>query len=91
MQPQFQSPDHERSYRLACKAVAYARRETYRTVAAATTAELREWERVYRAEVPGPVTGEALTHLRMMRAVVAHRARSRAAQQFRAARRASRS
>jgi uroporphyrinogen-III synthase len=70
---EFQSPEHERSYRLACKAVAHARRETYRVASAATTPQLRAWERAYRAAAPGPVTGEALTQLRMMRTIVARR------------------
>lgn len=88
---QFQSPEHERSYRLACKAVAHARRDAYRTAVGMTTAELRACEPDYRAQVPGPVTGEALTQLRMVRTILAHRvrsprSRSRAAGQFRASR-----
>lgn len=69
------------------RAIAHARREAYRTAAGMTTAELRACEPAYRAQVPGPVTGEALTQLRMVRTIIAHRTRSprsRAAAQFRA-------
>jgi hypothetical protein len=73
------------------RAIAHARREAYRAAAGMTTAELHACEPAYRSAVPGPVAGEALTQLRMVRTVIAHRARSvrsrsRAAVQFRTAR-----
>ena len=70
----FQSPEHARSYRRACRALAYARRESYRAADGMSSAELRECEPAYRALVPGPVTGEALTQLRTVNAVLARRA-----------------
>jgi hypothetical protein len=87
----FQSAAHEQSYRNACKAVAYARREAYRAAASMTTPELAKLGPAYRAEVPGPVTGEALTQLRMVETIVKQRtrsprSRSRAARQHRDAR-----
>jgi hypothetical protein len=71
----FQSPGHEQSYRNACRALACARREAYRAASAMTTADLYASVRRYRAEVPGPVTGEALAQLRMVSTVIAHRGR----------------
>lgn len=73
------------------RAIAHARRDAYRAAAAMTTRELLACEPAYRAAVPGPVTGEALTQLRLVRTVIAHRARSarsrsRAAAQHRSAR-----
>lgn len=73
---QFQSAEHEQSYRRACKAVAHARREAYNTARGMTTAELYACEPAYRAAVPGPVTGEALTQLRMVRTIIRQRRRS---------------
>jgi hypothetical protein len=74
------------------RAIAHARREAYRAAAGMTTAELRACEPAYRAATGvTEITGEALTQLRMVRTIVAHRARStrsraRAAAQFRASR-----
>lgn len=72
------------------RAIAHARREAYYAASAMTTAELLACEPAYRAAVPGPVTGEALTQLRMARTVIAQRtrstrSRSRAAEQHRSA------
>lgn len=69
---QFQSPEHARSYRLACKAVAHARREAYRTAVAMTTPELRDCIAWY-ISAAGQPTGEALTQERMVRAIIAQR------------------
>lgn len=55
------------------RAIAHARRSAYFTAASMTTAELRACEPAYRAAVPGPVTGEARTQLRMVRTIVRHR------------------
>lgn len=87
---QFQSAEHERSYRLACKAVAYARREAYYTATAMTTADLRKCASEYVAEFGRP-TDEALTQLRMVRTIIrlrtcSPRTRHRMAQQFNRAR-----
>lgn len=76
---------------LVDRAIAHARRGAYYAAAGMTTAELRACEPAYRAAVPGPVAGEALTQLRMVRTILAHRvrstrSRSRAAVQFRSAR-----
>jgi hypothetical protein len=73
---EFQSAAHEQSYRNACKAVAWARREAYYAAASMTTPELRKLAPAYRAEVPGPVAGEALAQLRMVKTVVKQRTRS---------------
>ena len=80
-----------RSHLLVGKALAHARREAYYTAAGMTQYDLRNCEPSYRAAMPGPVTGEALTQLRMVRTILAQRtrstrSRSRAAAQFRAAR-----
>ena len=72
----FQSPGHEQSYRNACRALAHARREAYQAAAAMTTANLYASVRRYRAEVPGPVAGEALAQLRMVSTMFEHRRRS---------------
>jgi hypothetical protein len=93
--PDFQSAEHARSYRNACRALASARRDAYRAASAMTDADLRECEPAYRALVPGPVSGEALLQLRMVRAILARRAqsprsRSREAARYRAARRSVR-
>jgi hypothetical protein len=70
-----QSPEHERSYRLACKALAHARGKAYATAAAMTTPELRACATDYAVNY-GRATGEALTQLRMVRTIIAHRTRS---------------
>jgi hypothetical protein len=58
------------------RAIAHYRRECWRAAARMTTSELRACEPAYRAQVPGPVTGEALVQLRMIRTIVAQRVRS---------------
>lgn len=71
---QFQSPGHARSYRLACKAVAYARRDVYRAVAGMTTAELLRCEPEYLAATGElSAAGEALTQLRTVSSELARR------------------
>lgn len=70
------------------RAIASARRDAYRAAVGMTTTEMLAAERDYRVQVPGPVTGEALVQLRMMRAIQAQRVRStrsrtRAAAEFR--------
>jgi hypothetical protein len=89
----FQSPEHARSYRRACKALASARREAFRAASGMSTAELRMCEPDYRRATGAgfDLGGEALTQLRMIRTILRHRtrstrSRSRAAQQYRAAR-----
>jgi hypothetical protein len=75
MQFQPQSPEHARSYRLACTGLASARREAYHAAAAMTTAELRACATDYAVSY-GRATGEALTQLRMVKTIIRHRARS---------------
>jgi hypothetical protein len=58
------------------RALAHYRRSAYRAAAGMTTSELRACEPAYRAQVAGPVTGEALVQLRMIRTIVAQRVRS---------------
>jgi hypothetical protein len=69
------------------RAIAHYRRECWRAASGMTTSELRACEPAYRAQVAGPVTGEALVQLRMIRTIVSQRvrstrARSRAALEF---------
>ena len=75
---QFQSAEHEQSYRNACRALAHARREAYYQAAAMTTAQLRTCEPDYRRATGAgfDLGGEALVQLRMVRTVMAHRTRS---------------
>jgi uncharacterized protein len=70
-----QSPEHARSYRLACKGLAHARREAYAAAASMTTAELRKCATDYAVNY-GRATGEALTQLRMIRTIIVQRTRS---------------
>jgi hypothetical protein len=56
------------------RSIARYRREARAVVTAMPTAELAECEPRYRAEVPGPVAGESLTQLRMIRNELARRA-----------------
>jgi hypothetical protein len=58
------------------RAIANYRRECWRAACGMTTSELRACEPAYRAQVAGPVTGEALVQLRMIRTVVSQRVRS---------------
>ena len=74
---QFKSAAHEQSYRNACKAVAFGRRQAYYVAAAMTTAELRAVAPAYRASLAGATAApEALTQLRMVETIVRHRTRS---------------
>jgi hypothetical protein len=58
------------------RAIASARRDAYRAAAGMTTRELKTGVHAYQEAVPGPVTGEALVQLRMVRTIVAQRVRS---------------
>jgi hypothetical protein len=58
------------------RAIASARRDAYRAAAGMTSRELKAGVQAYRDAVPGPVTGEALVQLRMIRTVVSQRVRS---------------